>query len=93
MEAAVERVEQHPLAHPGQVHLEPGRAQRVDGAVGGEVGVGEGGGHACTARCAHDGVVASEIERKFLVPAVPGSLELGTGSGRLLGDRIRRRLV
>jgi CYTH domain-containing protein len=24
--------------------------------------------------------VASEIERKFLVPAVPGSLELGTGS-------------
>jgi len=42
--------------------------------------VGEGGGHACTARCAHDVVVASEIERKFLVPAVPGSLELGTGS-------------
>jgi adenylate cyclase len=25
-------------------------------------------------------VVASEIERKFLVPAVPGSLELGTGA-------------
>ena len=32
------------------------------------------------ARCAHDGLMASEIERKFLVPAVPGSLELGTGA-------------
>jgi adenylate cyclase len=32
------------------------------------------------ARCAHDEVVASEIERKYLVPAVPGSLELGTGA-------------
>ena len=84
----------------GGVDLEAGRAERVGGGGGGEVGVGEGGGHAWTARRAHDGVVASEIERKFLVPAVPSSLELGSGSrlrqGYLAIDgpvevRVRRR--
>jgi len=42
--------------------------------------MGEGGGHAWVASGAHDEVVASEIERKFLVPAVPSSLELGSGA-------------
>ena len=80
VQAPVEGVEQHPVAHPRWVDLEAGRAEDVGGSGGGEVGVGEGGGHAWTARRAHDGVMASEIERKFLVPAVPSSLELGSGS-------------
>ena len=80
VQAPVEGVEQHPVAHPGWIDLEAGRAKDVGGSGGGEVGVGEGGGHAWTARRAHDGVMASEIERKFLVPAVPSSLELGSGA-------------